>query len=96
MTSTPKLQRFILMPPRGLTASASPASAHVATFMRTLAVAPATAARGRAPRMRVLDSVHEDGLKLVEMSEAERIALRKSQPGMRVVPEVFYQPRNST
>ena len=91
MTSTPKLQRFILMPPRGLTASASPAGAHVATFMRALAVAPATAGRGRAPRMRVLDSVHEDGLKLVEMSEAERVALRETQPGMRVVPEVFYQ-----
>ncbi len=39
--------------------------------------------------MRVLDSIHEDGLKLVEMSQASRHSLRESHPGLRVVPEVF-------
>lgn len=39
----------------------------------------------------MLDSIHEDGLKLVEMSQASRQALHETHPGLRVVPEVFYQ-----
>ena len=96
MSTAPKLQRFILMPPRGLTANASPASTHLSGFMEALTVAPAGAAALRASpgtkaSMRVLDSIHEDGLKLVEMSQASRNALRETHPGLRVVPEVFYE-----
>lgn len=101
MSTSPKLQRFILMPPRGLTTHASAASTHLSGFMRALTVspvgaAPASAMRARALpgiklNVRVLDSIHEDGLKLVEMSQASRQALHEAQPGLRVVPEVFYQ-----
>ena len=93
MAGSPKLQRFILMPPRGLTAAASPSSMHLAGFMRALAAGPALARAGArsGAGMRVLDSVHEDGLKLVEMSGANRLALHEQQPGLRIVPEVFYQ-----
>ena len=96
MSKASKLQRFILMPPRGTTAGASPTSTHLSGFMKALTAAPAGAAALRVSpvtnaRMRVLDSIHEDGLKLVEMSEASRKSLRESHPGLRVVPEVFYE-----
>jgi subtilisin len=40
----------------------------------------------------VLDSVREDGAKLVEMAPDHMLALRTAQPGLRVVPEIFYKP----
>ena len=42
--------------------------------------------------MKVLDSVHEDGAKLVEMRPEDVVKLRAAQPGVRVVPEVFFRP----
>jgi subtilisin len=41
--------------------------------------------------MEVLDSIHEDGPKLVEMSESAELNLRLSVQGMMVVPVVYYQ-----
>ena len=52
-------------------------------------------AKRRAPRgvpVRVLDSVREDGAKLVEMAPEHMLALRTAQPGLRVLPEIFYKP----
>jgi subtilisin len=52
-------------------------------------------AKRRAPftvPVRVLDSVREDGAKLVEMAPEHMLALRTAQPGLRVVPEIFYKP----
>ena len=37
-------------------------------------------------------AAHEDGAKLVEMAPEDVLALRAVQPGLRVVPEVLYQP----
>lgn len=42
-------------------------------------------------QLQVLDSIHDDGAKLVEVNEAEIAELRMSYPGMRIVPEVFFQ-----
>lgn len=41
-------------------------------------------------KMKVLASVHENGAKLVQMSPEDVSNLRAEQPGLRVVPEVFY------
>jgi subtilisin len=41
--------------------------------------------------VRVLDSIHEDGAKLVEMAPQAVADLRAAQPGMRIVPVVYYQ-----
>ena len=46
----------------------------------------------RSVPVRVLDSVREDGAKLVEMAPEHMLALRTAQPGLRVVPEIFYKP----
>lgn len=42
--------------------------------------------------MKVLDSIHEDGAKLVEMTGEAVVALRAQQPGIRIVPVVYYFP----
>jgi subtilisin len=43
--------------------------------------------------MRVLDSIHENGAKLVEMPLESVSDLRANQPGIRVVPIVHYYPQ---
>src|SRR5216684_857497 len=40
----------------------------------------------------VIDSIAENGAKLVEMNPADEAILRASLPGLRLVPEVFYEP----
>ncbi|KWT70830.1 MULTISPECIES: S8 family serine peptidase [unclassified Variovorax] len=82
------VQRFILLPPRGTTTAAFPGNAHVSTFMRTLTVAPRRSAANK--NLRVIDSTHENGIKLVEMTPEGVMALRQEEPGVRIVPEVFY------
>jgi subtilisin len=46
----------------------------------------------RSVPVRVLDSVRKDGAKLVEMAPEDVLAVRTAQPGLRVVPEIFYKP----
>jgi subtilisin len=87
--------RFILMPTRGFTADHPFTSASTSTFLKSMRgggrVALSTAARRGAP-IEVLDSIHENGPKLVSISPEGVAALRAEHPGMRVVPEVFYPP----
>lgn len=47
--------------------------------------------RRAAIQLQVLDSMNENGAKLVQVSEQEIAELRMSYPGMRILPEVFYQ-----
>lgn len=92
-------QQFILLPPRGLTAdSIVPSTPAVRSFFSTLSTAMGTGSRsatlgaGRLrARMRVLDSIQDQGAKLVELSPDEVSALRAAQPGVRVVPVVYYR-----
>lgn len=42
--------------------------------------------------MRIIDSVHENGAKLVEMSSDSATRLRAVQPGFRLVPITYYRP----
>ncbi|MCC6610033.1 MAG: S8 family serine peptidase [Burkholderiales bacterium] len=96
-------QRYILLPPQGVRlagAGRRPARGTdaIQRFLSSAARSSRTAmrvrpVRGRSPAsVRVLDSVHEDGAKLVEMSAADVHALRTAQPGVRVLPELFYKP----
>jgi subtilisin len=47
---------------------------------------------GAGRSVRVLDSIHEDGAKLVEMSADMASSLRTTAPGVRIVPVVYYRP----
>jgi subtilisin len=83
------IRRYIIMSNEGflsdlLTATELVPSAKTVNVMaRAAAVAP-------APKMQVLDSLHENGPKLVEMSPEAELSLRLSVPGLKIVPEVFY------
>ncbi|MFM9958363.1 MAG: S8 family serine peptidase [Phycisphaerales bacterium] len=78
--------------------SVQPESAFRALGSRGAARGIAAAeASGAAPKvgaaqipMRVIDSIHEDKAKLVEIDDEGLELLRRSQPGLKVVPEVFY------
>jgi subtilisin len=94
MAST-KPSRFILLPARGVRAAATNASPMASHFLEKLhprkGAARKVVARG-APAIRVIESVHDDGAKLVEMRVADVVKLHAAQPGLRIVPEVFYYP----
>ena len=73
------------------------AASSTKAFFRTLTAQPAKAriSRGKGGsrfKMKVLDSIHEDGAKLVEISAKDAQALRADEWGLRMVPEQFYQP----
>jgi subtilisin family serine protease len=51
-----------------------------------------TAARGKAIDMEILDSIRENGAKLIEMELDNVPHLRAARPGIRIVPVVYYQP----
>jgi subtilisin len=99
--ATLKLETMILLPSRGMRAVAD--SAHAAPFFVSLHSALAVAGGGvamaslRLPgaplsghQLRVLDSIHEDGAKLIEISKDALSTLRATQPGVRVVPLRYY------
>ena len=96
MAKKTKPLRFILLPARGVQAKAANASRMTSDFLVTLHARKVGAAQkvvaAGAPTIRVIDSVHEDGAKLVEMRPADVVKLRAAQPGLRIVPEVFYYP----
>lgn len=91
------MQQFVLLPVRGssvpvraesfLTQLAS--SNHEVTFFRAHIAGEADAA---PIDMRVLDSIHENGTKLVELPVEEVSALRAAQPSLQVVPVVYFYP----
>lgn len=97
---TLKTQQFILLPTRGLRATAAANSTLAlreflgGTGVSTTRGGPATIKmKEMAPvQMRVLDSIHSDGPKLVEMASDSSSALRANHPGLRIAPVVYYRP----
>ncbi len=89
--------QFILLPSRGVQAG-NTTTAETASFLVSLHVARAATVRpvSRSPRsklkVKVVDSVHENGAKLVELSPQSVVNLRAEQPGVRIVPVVYYKP----
>jgi hypothetical protein len=85
------MQRYIIMPRTGFdnpvlkTAALMPTAQPVAVKARAVATT--------TPKMRVLDSIGDDGPKLVEMSAEGELSLRLSRPELKIVPEVFYYPQ---
>ena len=59
--------------------------------LRTWGVASGQPKRPRV-QMRIFDSIHENGAKLVEMPPDSAAALRVVQPGVRLIPVVYYRP----
>ncbi len=90
MAANPEHRRYIIMPKRGFRHPALAADTFKpAGRAVTLAGRAATASLGK-PQMQVLDSIHEDGPKLVSMPPEAELSLRLSDPDVKIVPEVFY------
>jgi subtilisin len=95
-----KLRQYILLPPRGLTADVvSPTTPLAKSFLLALEAARASpqpiaalAAAKIRTKLRVLDSIRDTGAKLVELAPDQLPLLRAEQPGLRVVPVVYYYP----
>ena len=91
LSEGPQKQRVILLPSsRGLRSS----NVETASFLtRMVTSSPAGAVRavgGRSVNMKVVDSIREDGAKLVEATAEDLQKLRAAQPGLIVVPERFF------
>src|SRR6185436_3564135 len=93
-----KPSRYVILPARGLQATGEPQGM---SFLESLAPRVGAARSGVAamagsrntPPLLVIDSIHENGPKLVEASPEDLPALRAAAPGVRIVPEVFYFPQ---
>ena len=98
----PKPRRFILLPPLGVRLGSPglrPArgARPLEQFLAAIALPQQTALRALAgAALKVLDSIHEDGAKLVEMRPEDVLRLRSARPGVRVVPEVFFRTARSS
>ena len=95
MPTPAKPTRFILLPARGVHATAANASPTASAFLAKLhprkGAARKFVAKGAAA-IRVVASVSENGAKLVEMRPNDAVRLHAAHPGLRIVPEVFYYP----
>jgi len=98
MASKAKIQQFVLLPVRGMRARGPFSSPAAGKFLADLAgYSGMEKTAFRLPQrlyveMRVLDSIHEDGAKLVELSSGFISTLKAYSPGLRLVPVVYYRP----
>lgn len=86
---------FVLLPQRSLSSRRSERGASTTAFFHALEArrsAPAAAPTVPEIEIKVLDSIHEDGCKLVEMDEADVGRLRAAQPDVIVAPLLYYRP----
>jgi subtilisin len=99
--SSGDMQQFVVLPTRGLRATAPTSGAALGPFLvafgaaRTVAQAKgfvAGAGLQMKPNFKVLDAISEEGAKLVEMTPDTAKDLQASQPGLRIVPVVYYRP----
>lgn len=90
----PGKNMFIILPSRSTTVTAS-ASHTVHSFLNRLAPKKAAyslpGAKVKDAKMKVYDSVHENGAKLVQMSDKTMSSVKSTEPGIRVVPVVYYK-----
>lgn len=98
MPADSTLQQYVMLPARGIVATDATASQEARTYLVSLQ--GSVSFRGALKRtrsstvsMRVLDSIHENGAKLVELSTDSLSAFRAEQPGVRLVPVVHYYPQ---
>lgn len=96
--------RCILLPANNTEASGN-ANPEIASFLVTLSNSIKASGKGfinlkvrNAPRkkspsisVKVVDSINEDGAKLVEINEEQLADFRFSYPGLRIIPEMFYR-----
>ena len=92
-----KLRRYVVLPAYGFRGPALAQSALLRAPGAAVRLSARPGLRGgasldnAATSIRVLDSIHEDGPKLVEMSPEAEFNLRAEIPGLKIVPVVTYK-----
>lgn len=94
MAKASTTQQYVLLPPGGLRAIGRSVTPGVQAFLRSAQPGSREVARsgGGAVRFRVVDSIGDDGAKLIEATPQDALALRSAQPSVRIVPVVYYSP----
>jgi subtilisin family serine protease len=109
-----KPRRYILLPANQVQATSGTGNPEVASFLQTLSVhasskkavrlaaRTATSKKNTSIHVHVVDSIHENGAKLITIDDTEMANFRFSYPGLRIIPEKFYhrafryEPRKSS
>ena len=87
------MPQYVLLPQRGLSSTSSVLSASTAgAFLALNADLTAGGAPPADARIRVLDSLHENGAKLVDVADGDVAEVRASHPDMILAPVLFYEP----
>jgi subtilisin len=81
------LQQFVLLPPRGMQADSPSTGRALVNFFSSLRPSVKSEI---SESFTVLDTIHETGAKLVEMTSEDAFNLRGQQPGVRIVPVVYF------
>lgn len=100
--SKTSIQNFILLPASKMAVSnaVSPASTKFLVSLSahamdvkptTIKTIPQKAGKAKNIKMKVIDSIHENGAKLIAMDKTEMANFRFSYPGLRIIPEMFYE-----
>ncbi|CAN5160295.1 hypothetical protein BH18ACT4_BH18ACT4_03120 [soil metagenome] len=93
MAKAKDTSEYVLLPAHGLRAKEPSTPSEGREFLLGAKVASRAQAfdgpRGRNS-MRVIGSIAPDGAKLVELTPSAALALRAAQPGLRLVPVVYY------
>lgn len=93
-TKLPKQNMFIILPSRGTVTKAT-TSDSVRSFLTSLTPKNTAyslkSSKVKSAKMKVYDSVHENGAKLVHMDTKTMASLKSTEPGIRVVPLVYYK-----
>ncbi len=86
--------QYVLLPMRGLRAKGTASTPETKEFLRSMTEGSRDLATAGGPRVRVqvIDSIGADGAKLVEVAPDSAAAIRALQPGLRLVPVVYYAP----
>lgn len=90
MRKTPKAEQFILLPLRGIRA-AGMAGPQV-DFLSSLSAGKEFAVKKTKVGFKVLDAIHENGAKLVEVSHEAIAAFKAEHAGLRLVPIRYFYP----
>jgi hypothetical protein len=85
--------QYVLLPMRGMRAKGPSATPEAQEFLRSMGEGRhSLTAGGRKFRVRVVDTIGDDGPKLVEVPPDSVAAFRALEPGLRLVPVAYYGP----
>jgi subtilisin len=98
MPNSNKEQQFVVLPPRGVRLASTSTNHTLRSFLGSFPRADgASKARtfslstGPKVKMKVLDTIGENGAKLIEMSANGMSDLRAHAPGLRIVPVTYFK-----